>query len=69
MAFLQITILLTGNYTFFNWLTLALCLFTLDDEALLRVDSAGASWRASGRSRRRASAGRSAPRPADWCWS
>jgi hypothetical protein len=35
MAFLQITILLTGNYTFFNWLALALCLFTLDDEALL----------------------------------
>ena len=35
MAFLQITILLTGNYTFFNWLTLALCVFTLDDEALL----------------------------------
>src|SRR6478672_10412039 len=26
MAALQITILLTGNYTFFNWLTLALCL-------------------------------------------
>ena len=35
MAILQITILLTGNYTFFNWLTLALCLFAMDDEALL----------------------------------
>jgi len=34
MAFLQILILLTGNYTFFNWLTLALCLLLLDDFAL-----------------------------------
>lgn len=31
IAFLQILILLTGNYTFFNWLTLALCLLLLDD--------------------------------------
>ncbi len=28
---LQLLILLTGNYTFFNWLTIALCLFLLDD--------------------------------------
>jgi hypothetical protein len=28
---LQILILLTGNYTFFNWLAIALCLFLLDD--------------------------------------
>ncbi len=34
IAFLQILILLTGNYTFFNWLTLALCLLLLDDFAL-----------------------------------
>lgn len=34
MALLQILILLTGNYTFFNWLTLALCLLLLDDFAL-----------------------------------
>ncbi len=34
IALLQINILLTGNYTFFNWLTLALCLFTMDDQAL-----------------------------------
>ena len=27
-------IILTGNYTFFNWLTLALCLLLLDDAAL-----------------------------------
>lgn len=34
MAFLQILILLTGNYTFFNWLTLALCILVLDDDFL-----------------------------------
>lgn len=31
IAFLLILILLTGNYTFFNYLTLALCLLLLDD--------------------------------------
>lgn len=31
---LEVLILLTGNYTFFNWLTLALCLLCLDDRAL-----------------------------------
>jgi predicted DCC family thiol-disulfide oxidoreductase YuxK len=31
IASLQILILLTGNYTFFNFLTLALCLLLLDD--------------------------------------
>jgi lipase maturation factor 1 len=31
---LQVLILLTGNYTFFNWLTILLCLPLLDDEAL-----------------------------------
>lgn len=31
LAFLQILILVTGNYGFFNWLTLALCLLLLDD--------------------------------------
>ena len=31
IAFLQILILMTGNYTFFNFLTLALCLLLLDD--------------------------------------
>ena len=34
IAFLQCLILLTGNYTFFNFLTLALCLLLLDDFAL-----------------------------------
>jgi predicted DCC family thiol-disulfide oxidoreductase YuxK len=37
LAFLQVLILLTGNYTFFNWLTLALCLPLLDDFALKRI--------------------------------
>jgi lipase maturation factor 1 len=33
-VFLQILILLTGNYTFFNYLTILLCVPLLDDEAL-----------------------------------
>jgi predicted DCC family thiol-disulfide oxidoreductase YuxK len=37
VAFLQILILLTGNYTFFNFLTLALCLLLLDDFVLQRM--------------------------------
>ncbi len=37
IAFLQILILLTGNYTFFNLLTLAFCLLLLDDFALLKL--------------------------------
>ncbi len=32
LAILQLVILLTGNYAFFNWLTLALCLWSLDPE-------------------------------------
>lgn len=35
-ALFQGAILLTGNYTFFNWLTLLLCLSLLDDQALRR---------------------------------
>jgi predicted DCC family thiol-disulfide oxidoreductase YuxK len=31
IAFLQILILLTGNYGFFNWIVLALCVLSLDD--------------------------------------
>jgi len=34
---LQLLILLTGNYTFFNWLTLALCLLLLDDFLLWKI--------------------------------
>jgi predicted DCC family thiol-disulfide oxidoreductase YuxK len=37
LASLQILILLTGNYTFFNWLTLALCLLLLDDFLLKKL--------------------------------
>ena len=35
LAILQIGILLTGNYGFFNWLTLVLCIIALDDSQLL----------------------------------
>jgi hypothetical protein len=52
---LQILILLTGNYTFFNALTILLCLPLLDDQALnfmrrrqravaLRLPAPGARW-------------------------
>jgi hypothetical protein len=34
---MQLVIALTGNYAFFNLLTIALCLFLLDDDALRRV--------------------------------
>jgi len=34
MIGLQILILLTGNYTFFNFLTIALCLFLFDDRTI-----------------------------------
>ena len=37
---LQMLILLTGNYTFFNYLTIALCLFLLDDAFLSRLETA-----------------------------
>jgi predicted DCC family thiol-disulfide oxidoreductase YuxK len=37
IVFLQVLIFLTGNYTFFNLLTIALCLFLLDDAALRRL--------------------------------
>ncbi len=37
LILLQVLILLSGNYTFFNWLTIALCLLLLEDAALLRL--------------------------------
>jgi predicted DCC family thiol-disulfide oxidoreductase YuxK len=37
IIFLQILILLTGNYTFFNFLTIALCLLLLDDFVLQKI--------------------------------
>ena len=36
---LQTLILLTGNYTFFNYLTIALCLFLLDDTLLSSAEN------------------------------
>jgi hypothetical protein len=36
-ASMQLSILLTGNYGFFNWLSLAVCLFVLDDSHLARL--------------------------------
>src|SRR5215207_3561482 len=33
---LQVLIILTGNYIFFNWLTIVLCILLFDDEALRR---------------------------------
>ena len=50
ISFLQTLIFLTGNYTFFNLLTMALCLFLFDDAALgrLRLRSRTRSDRAGG---------------------
>jgi predicted DCC family thiol-disulfide oxidoreductase YuxK/uncharacterized membrane protein YphA (DoxX/SURF4 family) len=42
-ALFQAAILLTGNYTFFNWLTILLCVTLLDDEALRKL--APRRWR------------------------
>ena len=36
---LQVLILLTGNYAFFNWLAIALCIFLIDDGWLPKVQS------------------------------
>jgi hypothetical protein len=44
MIGLQTVILITGNYTFFNILTIALCLFLFDDQALRRFAPAK-RWR------------------------
>ncbi len=47
IATLQVLILLTGNYTFFNLLTIALCVLLLDDQAFRRRRPlpAPATWR------------------------
>jgi lipase maturation factor 1 len=37
LVLLQAAIMITGNYCFFNWLTLALCLLLLDDAALRKL--------------------------------
>jgi hypothetical protein len=36
LVILQVLILLTGNYTYFNWLAIALCVLLLDDAPLTR---------------------------------
>jgi lipase maturation factor 1 len=36
---LQAVIILTGNYAFFNWLTIALCLWAFDDQSFERARS------------------------------
>ena len=40
---LQILIALTGNYTFFNVLTIVLCVFLFDDQALKKMVGTGSS--------------------------
>jgi predicted DCC family thiol-disulfide oxidoreductase YuxK len=51
MVFLQIVIALTGNYCFFNLITIALCLLLIDDASLRRkqpaVSDRSYSWRLS----------------------
>jgi len=37
ITLLQVLILITGNYAFFNFLTIGLCLFAFDDAALAQV--------------------------------
>src|ERR1700722_12386184 len=50
MIGLQILILITGNYTFFNILAIALCLFLFDDQSLRRFAPARIRERLSGMS-------------------
>jgi predicted DCC family thiol-disulfide oxidoreductase YuxK len=42
---LQVLILLTGNYAFFNLLTISFCLFLMDDAVFRRMLSKRARWR------------------------
>jgi predicted DCC family thiol-disulfide oxidoreductase YuxK len=46
-VFLQVLIFLTGNYTFFNLLTISLCVFLLDDRVFERFRLASRSSRTS----------------------
>jgi predicted DCC family thiol-disulfide oxidoreductase YuxK len=57
LAGFQVLIMLTGNYGFFNWLTILLCVPLLDDHAL------AACWR---RTRETRDAGSPVLRPARW---
>jgi predicted DCC family thiol-disulfide oxidoreductase YuxK len=76
LALLQVLILLTGNYCFFNLLTLALCLLLLDDAAPSsvlpsRLRSAFAPPSASianPTDGNREKSGRGVPTPGRWKW-
>jgi hypothetical protein len=61
IVFLQITIFLTGNYAFFNLLTMALCVFLLEDAML-------PSWLPAALARRASAiaVGRKAPKLKHW---
>ncbi len=48
----QVLIVLTGNYTFFNLLTILLCVFLFDDAALRSILPAGLAGRVSARPQR-----------------
>jgi len=41
---LQLLILLTGNYAFFNLLTISFCLFLIDDAFFRKIWTKGANW-------------------------
>ncbi len=53
IVILETLILLTGNYTFFNLLTIALCVFLLDDRLLARFEYKPRSPRLAARAPRR----------------
>lgn len=54
MIGLQVLILLTGNYAFFNWLTIALCILLFDDQLLDRFAPKGPPFSRPGRTARAA---------------
>lgn len=37
ITFLQVLIMVTGNYAFFNWLIIALCVLLIDDDVWMRI--------------------------------
>ncbi|MFC4426859.1 lipase maturation factor family protein [Deinococcus navajonensis] len=58
LVVLQFMILLTGNFAFFNWLSIVLCLTLLDDAALRRLWPARLRARLEGQGQREPSPGR-----------
>ena len=67
----QLLIIATGNYTFFNWLTIALALMLCDDRALAAVlpDALARRGRDAGAARRRPAGVRTARRRCRPCCS